>query len=242
MTSPVRYFLLGLFVCFAPMMEIHSREFKSIDGKVINADIVTVRGADVVLKIAGKEYTVPINRLSAEDQEFIAEWKTKALEEHIPKLRIEVNSGKSDRSDKADFFDDRKGSVEFSVKILNEEIDFDLKGARASLVVIGEDAENRGRFGVMQKSSFEVAVEPGKTFEWKGDKLNYKFDDSPPAYWGTSYAGYVFQIRNAKGKVIFQNALPKGFEKHVDAILKMELKAAFDRDAKARGSIYIYDN
>lgn len=218
------------------------REFKSTDGKVINADIVTVRGTDVVLSMSGKTFTVPINRFSTADQEFIAQWKAQSAEEHVPKLRVEVNSGKSDRSDRADCFDDRKGSFEFTLKIKNEELEFDLKGAKAYLTVIGEDAENKGRFGVMQKSSFEVSVTPGGTFEWRGDKVNYKYDDSPPAYWGVSYAGYVLQIKNAKGKVIFENAIPQVFEKKVDDVLKFNVSDAFDRDAKARGNVYIYNN
>lgn len=234
--------LLCAFVAALHVPVADGREFKSTDGKVINADIVNVRGTDVVLSMAGKSFTVPISRFSAADQEYIAQWKAQAAENHVPRLRVEVNSGKSDRSDKADCFDDRKGSFEFTIKVKNEEIDFDLKGAKAYLSVIGEDAENKGRFGVMQKSSFEVSVTPGGTFEWRGDKVSYKFDDSPPSYWGVSYAGYVLQIKNAKGKVIFENAIPQAFEKKVEDVLKFGVSDAFDRDAKARGKVYIYDN
>lgn len=69
----------------------------------------------------------------------------KELENHIPKMHIDVYSGKSDRSDKPDSFDDRISSFQFSVKLLNEEIHFDLQGAKADLAVIGGDAQTRGR-------------------------------------------------------------------------------------------------
>jgi hypothetical protein len=202
------------------------REFKSTDGKSMN----------------GREFNVPIARFSQSDQEFVAEWKKKDLENHVPKMRVEVNTGKSDRSDKADSFDDRVGSFQFSVKLLNEEIHFDLQGAKAELAVIGEDAETRGRYGIMQKSAFEVSAAPGKTFEWQGKRLHYRFDDRPPAYWGSSYAGYVLRIKNANGKVIYENAVPQGLEKQVDAILKMEEGAAFDRNGESRGRLTILEN
>jgi len=218
------------------------REFKSTDGKTITAEVAAVHGDQVVLSMNGREFTVPVVRLSQSDQEFIAEWKKKDLENHVPKMRVEVNSGKSDRSDKSDSFDDRTGSFQFSVKLLNEEVNFDLQGAKAELVAIGEDAETRGRYGIMQKNAFEVSVAPGKTFEWQGKRLHYRFDDRPPAFWGASYAGYVLRIKNANGTVIHENAVPQILEKQVDAILKMEEEAAFDRNGESRGRITIYNH
>lgn len=215
------------------------REFKSTDGKTITAEIAAVQAGTVVLSMNGREFTVPLDRLSREDQDFIAEWKKKDLENHVPKLRVDIATGKSDRRDKADDFDDRTGSFQFSVKITNEEIHFDLQGGKAELAMIGEDAETRGKFGIMQKANFAVAAQPGKAFEWQGERLSYRFDDRPPAYWGSSYAGYVIRIKNATGKVIYQNAIPQTFEKHIDAILKMETRAGFDRNGQSRGSISI---
>ena len=218
------------------------REFQSTDGKTITAEVAAVQGDNVVLTMNGREFTVPIARFSQADQDFIAEWKKKDLENHVPKMRIEVSSGKSDRNDKADSFDNRVGSFQISLKLLNEEIHFDLQGAKAELAVVGEDAETRGRYGIMQKSAFEVAAAPGKTFEWQGKRLHYRFDDRPPAYWGSSYAGYVLRIKNANGKVIYENAVPQVLEKQVDAILKMEEGAAFDRNGESRGRLTIYEN
>lgn len=237
MISTLILFLLSPLVMLAA-----PREFKSTDGKTITAEVAAVEGDNVVLSMNGREFTVPISRFSQADQDFIAEWKKKDLEDHVPKMKVEVNTGKSDRSDKADSFDNRVGSFQFAVKLLNEEIHFDLQGAKAELVVIGEDAETRGRYGIMQKSAFEVSAAPGKTFEWQGKRLHYRFDDRPPAYWGSSYAGYVLRIKNANGKVIYENAVPQVLEKQVEAILKMEEGAAFDRDGESRGRLSIFDN
>jgi hypothetical protein len=219
-----------------------AREFKSSDGKTLEADIVSVRGTDVVLKMEIKQYTLPVDRFSTEDQAFIAEWAKKELENHVPKMRVDVSSGKSDKSDRKDDFDDRTGSFQFTVKILNEEIHYEIKGAKAELTVIGEDAESRGKYGVMQKSTFDVNIEPGKTFEWTGTKLSYKFDDKPPAYWGSSYAGYLLRIKKTNGQVIYLNVIPKGLESSADEIMKMQVEAGFDRNGQSRGSIRIYEN
>jgi hypothetical protein len=244
--SPVRLcpsFLRPMLILSFPFFALAApREFKSIDGKAITAEVAAVQGENVVLSMNGREFTVPVARFSQADQDFIAEWKKKDLENHVPKMRVDVGTGKSDRSDKADSFDDRLGSFQFSVKLLNEEIHFDLQGAKAELAVIGEDAETRGRYGIMQKSAFEVSAAPGKTFDWQGKRLHYRFDDRPPAYWGSSYAGYVLRIKNANGKVIYENAVPQTMEKQVDAILKMEEGAAFDRNGESRGRITIYEN
>lgn len=241
--GPAPVFLALFLILWSPSLALAApREFKSTDGKSITAQVAAVEGGNVVLSMNGREFTVPISRFSQADQDFIAEWKKKDLEDHVPKMKVEVNTGKSDRSDKADSFDNRVGSFQFSVKLLNEEIHFDLQGAKAELVVIGEDAETRGRYGIMQKSAFEVSAAPGKTFEWQGKRLHYRFDDRPPAYWGSSYAGYVLRIKNANGKVIYENAVPQVLEKQVDAILKMEEGAAFDRDGESRGRLSIYEN
>lgn len=240
-----RFFATGLIVHFLVLLpgglKAEPREFHSTDGKSITAEVLAIRGADVVLSISGREFTVPVNRLSEADQKYLEEWKKKDLENHVPKLRVDVNTGKSDRRDKADAFDDRTGSFQFTVKVTNQEIDFDLQGAKGELVVIGEDAENRDKYGIMQKSSFPVSAEPGKTFEWKGEAVHYRFDDRPPAYWGSSYGGYILRIKNATGKVIYQNAIPQSFEKHIDKILGMETLSGFDKNGEPRGTISILD-
>ncbi len=50
------------------------------------------------------------------------------------------------------------------------------------------------------------------------------------------------RIRNATGKVIYENAVPQIFEKHIDAILKMNLRDSFDRNEQPRGTISTREN
>ena len=230
-------------ICFCLVLtDVHvlAREFTSSDGKKIEASIVTVRGDDVVIKRGTKQYTLSMSRFSKADQDYMEEWKQKQVDNLIPKLKVEISSRKSDRSDRQDYFDDRKGSFQMSVKISNQELSYSLEGCTASFAVIGEDCENPKKYGIMQKSSFNINLKPGKTSSWKGDPVFYKFDDNAPFIWGSKYYGYVFQIKNAQEKVIYKAATPKKFEFKVERILKFEVEQAFDKSLRNRERIHIY--
>ncbi len=54
-----------------------TRTFTNQAGRKIEAEIVEVSGANVVLKMGGKNYPVPIASLSAADQTYIKEWGEK---------------------------------------------------------------------------------------------------------------------------------------------------------------------
>ncbi len=68
---------LAVLVFMIMTHSLHSREFKSIEGKIINADLITVRGEEVVLKMDKKEFRLPLSRFSKEDQDFMVEWRTR---------------------------------------------------------------------------------------------------------------------------------------------------------------------
>jgi len=229
-------------ICFCIALtdvQILAREFTSSDGKKIEASIVMVRGNDVVIKRGSKQYTVAMSRFSKADQDYMEEWRQNEVDNLIPRLKVNINSRKSDRSDRNDYFDDRRGSFQISVKVYNEELTYTLKDCTASYAVIGSDCENPKKYGIMQKASFKINLEPGKTSSWQGKALFYKFDDHAPLYWGSKYYGYVFQIKNAKGKVIYQTATPKKFKTKIDKILKFNVEQAFDKSMQNRERIYI---
>jgi len=236
--------LITIFViCFSIVLtedRVVAREFTSVDGKKMEASIVTIRGNDVVIKRGTKQYTVAMSRFSKADLDYMEEWKQREAENLIPKLKVEINSRKSDRSDRKDYFDDRKGSFQISIRISNEELSYSMEDCTASLAVIGEDCENPKKDGIMQKTSFNINLKSGKTSSWQGAPMFYKFDNRPPAYWGTKYCGYVFQIKNAKGKVIYETATPKKFEYKINKILKLEVLQAFDKTMRDRDQIHIY--
>ncbi len=225
----------AIFVLFT-IQSLTAREFTATDGRKIEAEVVAIRDGSVVIKRGTKQYTLPQEKFSAADQEFFKEWKKNEQKNKIPKLDIDIATGKSDRNDKSDGFDDRKGSFEFTIKVTNEEIGYNLENASATLAVLGEDCEDRKKFCIMQKSNFTVNAAEGETSQWKGKAFNYLFDNRPPAYWGSEYCGYALQIKNASGKVIFSKSMPAKFEGHTDKILSLGVESAFDSKLKGRGS------
>jgi len=219
----------------------HAREFTSVDGKKIKAEVVSVTDSTVVIKRGIKQFNVPLDKLSQDDQVYLAEWRMTQQLNLIPKLDVDVSTGKSNRSDKRDDFDDRIGSFQFTVKITNNENGFDLKDAKGVVSVLGEDCDADDTYSVMQQSNFKVDIAEGETFEWKGEEKRYKFDDRPPAYWGHQYHGYIFQLKNANDKVIYTKVIPTKFEAGVEKILGIGANQSFDKEFRAQGRASIYD-
>lgn len=70
-----KYFLLAALL-FCTSISIHAREWTNTDGVKISAELLSVNGDSVVLKMEnGREYTVPLNTLSAADNEFAKSWQ-----------------------------------------------------------------------------------------------------------------------------------------------------------------------
>lgn len=221
---------LSALVLVAPRIE--ARVFTSSDGKQVDAEVIEVRGGSVILGIGTKRYTLEIGRFSKADQEYIAEWKANADKTKIPKLDVQISPGSNNRLDKKDCFDDRVGSFNFTIKVENEEQGYNIENAEATLVVLGESCEWSDEFVVFQRQTFKISVEEGKTFEWKGPELKYRFDDSPPAYWGHKYYAYLFMIKNADGVVIFRKASQPKFDAFLDAGIALKEKEFVDKSLK----------
>ncbi|MEM9237751.1 MAG: SHD1 domain-containing protein [Verrucomicrobiota bacterium] len=60
---------------------LQARTWTSTDGKEIEAELVKVEGEIVVLSMRGKEYRVPLNKLSDEDREFAESWEGASKDE-----------------------------------------------------------------------------------------------------------------------------------------------------------------
>ncbi|MEO0416822.1 MAG: hypothetical protein AAF226_17930, partial [Verrucomicrobiota bacterium] len=61
--------------CFSAL-SLQARTFTNSSGRSIEAEIASVEGDNVVLKMGGKSYPVPIKSLSPADQTYIKEWAT----------------------------------------------------------------------------------------------------------------------------------------------------------------------
>lgn len=225
---------LGLML-FQPLPS-SARQFTSSDGKTLDGTIVKVTGESVILKIGGKNYTVPISRFVEADRTYIAEWKTKADQQKIPKLDIKINPGSNNRRDRDDGYDDRKGSFNFSIKLENRERGYDLKDAAGTLIVLGEDCDEDDSYAVMQLATMKFNAAEGMTADWTGAEVKFEFDDSEPSKWGYKYYSYIFILKNSSGTMIYKKTSQKKFGYVIDEALKLKHRDVVDRTLKKTGT------
>ncbi len=68
---------LGLGLIFLGSMNgAGARQWKDIEGRIIEADFVSSTGDKVTIRKGGKEFTLPLDRLSATDRDWIADQGT----------------------------------------------------------------------------------------------------------------------------------------------------------------------
>jgi len=225
----VVFVALGLhFVSFSST--VFGRTFTSTDGKSIEAEVVTVTDTSVVLsRGGGASVTVPLERLSAPDQAFLKEWVENEKKNHIPKVVVRPNPNKREKKQEgAVENEDRQGEFAFEIYLENQERTFEIKGASATLIVLGLYLYNSEEGVVMQRVEFnDIAIPPGKNTQLKGDLVRFEYDDKDIVH-GEKYDGYLFVLRNAEGKVIDISGSTPRFENAADAILKLQQDEHFD--------------
>lgn len=75
---------------------VQARTWTSSDGRTIEAELVRVEGDTVVLNMKGKEFPIPLSRLSEADQAFVREAAAKPPVPSVPSLfGTELEPGKT---------------------------------------------------------------------------------------------------------------------------------------------------
>jgi len=78
-TNTLALLLLALGLFSSPL-SVEARDWTNADGKTITAELVSATDDAVVLKMVnGREYTVPLNTLSAADGEFAKSWQAEQV-------------------------------------------------------------------------------------------------------------------------------------------------------------------
>jgi predicted esterase len=67
--------VIPLVILAAGLATAHARTWTDIQGRSIEAELVRVDGGDPVVNLRGKETKLPLAKLSAADQEFVAKWQ-----------------------------------------------------------------------------------------------------------------------------------------------------------------------
>jgi len=229
--SPRLVFVVSLGLSLLlPVFSATARTFTSTDGKSIEAEVVKVTDTSVILsRGGGANVTVPLERLSAADQVFLKEWAENDKKNHIPKVIVRPNPNKREKKQEgAVQNEDRQGVFEFEIYIENLERTFEIKGASATLIVLGLYLYTSGEGVVMQRMEFnDVNILPGKNIQLQGESVRYEYDDKDIVH-GEKYDGFLFILRNAEGKVIDISGSTPRFENAADAILKLRQDEHFD--------------
>lgn len=218
---------LHLFTITVPAQ---ARNFTSVDGRSIEAEVVNVTDTSVILsRGGGANVTVPLERLSAPDQAYLKEWAENEKKNHIPKVVVRPNPNKREKKQEgAVQNEDRQGEFQFEIYLENQERTFEIKGATATLVVLGLYLYTSGEGVVMQRMEFDdINILPGKNIQIQGDRVRFEYDDKDIVH-GVKYDGYLFILKNAQGKVIDISGSTPRFENAADAILKLQEHEHFD--------------
>lgn len=228
-SATVSFLLFGL--ALAPGVE--GREFESVDGRIIQADLVSLKGESAVIRMAnGRTFTVPIDRFSAKDRKYFETWKEEQKKTRVPRLSVDVNSGRKDSRNRSGDFDDRKGSFEYKVQIANQEMDFDIEQASGTLVVFGESFAHRGENAVLQRLDFKLDLASGETATWKAPLVHYSYDDRNYAKHGHKVEGYVLVLKNKAGKTIYTKAIPSKWADYAEEAITFKKRQVVDRNLR----------
>ena len=215
------------------------RDFTSTDGRKIQAEPVKVADGKAVLKRPGVgNVTVPLSALTPGDQQFLKEWAVKEKANRIPKIELKINTNKRDRREE-NAYEDRRVQFQFDIEIENEERNFDIKGAQATLIAFGDYMEYKGEGIIMERTEFKnIDVIEGETHKISGKLVKFEYDKDGFKH-GEKYTGYLFELRNAQGKVIERRGSTPRVENDAELILKLRENDRFDERtfAKVSGSV-----
>jgi len=182
-----------------------------------------VTATEVVLKrkIVGN-VTVPLKMLVAKDQAYLVGWAKEDAKNRVPRVVIKVDSNKRDSQQRAGY-SMRDGQFKFEVSVENREQGFDIRDAKGTLVVFGEDFSEKDEGIVMERVEFKkFGVSDGTTTMLKGGLTKYEYYND-----GSKYDGYVFIMRNSAGKVVAVQGSTTRVESLVDRILPLKTGERF---------------
>ena len=219
---------LVLFTLFIGLAHAEPRTFTSTDGRTIQATVIKVTDANVVLDHPNfGTVTVPLDRLVEGDRKFLAKWAEAEKKNRIPKTEIQINSNKRDRR-KEDAYEDRRGEFEFEIHIENEERNFDIAGAKATLIAFGDYMYDPGSCVIMERTEFnKIEIPEGKTRTLTGKLVRFEYDKDGYKH-GEKYTGYLFELRTASGKIIVRKGSTQRVINDAEQLLKLRMRDIFD--------------
>lgn len=199
-----------------------ARTFTSTDGRTIEGEVVRVEKETALLKLAGgRTVNVPFRLLVDADRAYLEDWVRQEALNRIPRVDVKVESNKRDTVVQQGY-DDRRGSVQFEIEVTNEERNFTIEGAKATLVVFGDYLYEDDALLVMQKVEFkDIKIAFSESKRLAAKQVRYEYDKRDYTH-GVKYDGYVFVLKNSAGKVIDVSGSSERVENLQERILELK--------------------
>lgn len=225
------------FLCLLPVVYAeNSVTLTNKSGKAIKAFLVAADAKSVTLKMDDarrKEFTIPLNSLSAASVQKIKAWKSRGGGLSTD-FGIHFKSGKVSTLSTKEDYDDRTLRLRPEVTIENK--DSRLKSGKqvVSLVLFGKSVTDSRAYYVFLKESKPLgAIEPFDDLVVKFSDVRIDYDDRGYARYGSRYHGYAVLVHNGKGQLMEIKAVPTTMEKHGVHLLKLQAQAYFDRSLQS---------
>ena len=228
-----------------------AREFTSSTGQKLEAEVVYVVGQSVTIEKTDKtRVSIPINRFSAADRNFIADWQEKnraTVPDHLkdkkPRMIFNVSNGKTNRDDdrRSSYVDEHKQNVCITVTMENRDAVYPVSGAKLTVMVLGTDPETK-RNAVVYRQEFEKIELPLNEEQVAQARSFELWYDDRGAMYGHKYKGYVVFLEDGEGKVLAEACIPSTAAKRLENARKLKVGDIYDRMYNKLGTISVKES
>jgi len=225
---------------------LNARSFVDKQGRSIDAEVVSVKGAMVTIKKNDnqQDYTLQISRFSEGDQEYIRKWNEDRLREGFTPTadsRFEVFVGfkSEDDLDEMGDFDDRIQRLHPNVRLVNDELYDSYNEVSGILILVGESVFSSSEMKILSSQRISLKHTPlrGES-KWNGRSVVNQYDEDNSAKYGYKYKGYILMLKNKDGQIIYRKASRNSWErKSYNHLARLGEGGVYDRNLDNRISM-----
>ena len=223
------------------LSSLSAETLESADGRKIEVDLVRKSDSEVWFKLKGKAKVMSykIESLSDNSQQFIKDWAPTLT----TKFEIDFSSGKRNRKDKAEDYDDRVYSMQPKLKVENRDQNSSSAAVTAHMYFFGRPILHSKGICLIYKLQFPIpSLEPLQDFTTQSEKevtFGYDADDNGEVF-GARYKGYLLVMTNEDGEEVFRKAVPeKAYGAAHETIKNMTAGYLYDSNFERAGDVRI---
>ena len=186
-------------------MMLRDKTGKALKVRLLN---ITEDSVKVLLLSNGKKYDIPLDKLEEESLRQVRQWRERGG--HLSsRFKLSYVSGKKDRKDKVEGYDDRHLIIEPKITLENDAVKIKAtKPVKMHVYILGKPVLDRKKVYVLAKESFDIPSIPklgSHSVKLRGFEL--KYDDTGVAQYGYKYIGYAIFLL-AEERVIYDAFTP----------------------------------